>query len=888
MSGTIEEITIDNKRSSENREQIKSTISLIFEKPEYIVEQTDSKIALSIRNIDLGKLEKREKIILQDTLVSNVGSRYKALSEIIKAKSLPRWKYEEYDNAPTVREIVNKLLDYFKGRSFYTLATDVSDLTKIKNLDTPFKVAKQLLESVEKSTTVRMIHLINDEEGVDILASVSSSTEKNKDYKVLIHIAPDRSGKPRIYYNCNCPIGSDASQLICKHVMSVIASAPHLVLGALDYLADKSKPINHYISFWQEKTNQLMSTLQTPIEKAGFIYYLTKFLANKDGGLFRKIILDEANQSELSTLIDMVLMDSDEALKRLKDLGLVESKSIRKTTEEVDVSSTNLVKIKWTPEMDKLREKILGIIDDIGERIGQKAKESRRNEWTTLLAYSLIESSDFKKPPVVLHAVGDIGTFKTTSARLLSEYVDIPEIHVVYNGEDIVDKYSRVLHLLSKYFGVPESTVEKVTGGIITQLYTSEKSLVMGFSIPHILSILKDKTNGEKEIGVFINELRELGFKVSIRINKPKIAVVDPAQLSNIEDYREKNLPDVHLGLIKQMDIFDNYILVIDEGSRNPHGLETLLTKMSISSTTESARIILITDNIEPFQEVISNPRLAALHDRTIKGMTKAIRDDVTVLNNFARSPRYRISSIELLAVRQFVEKIPVPEGILYLTRAIGNSLRYKFVEVTAKKGVLHLRPISRNQRAPIDLDPFEGIDFDFVSGGRYLYHTLMLSKFIAFLNRHEYVTLDDFKNALLYTVKSRLVVDASSYKEYKLKVLQVMNKINEILADSEETISKVVKFVSVVRSGNTERIKDEFDIILSDSNLDKFLPSAVMSALEELLSTGEIDFDKLPDNVKYSIVELKLEKDDLSDLMNYMDIVNDILNSYNMEVRPE
>ena len=881
---SVTELEVSEKSFTVEEKKKINVIPLIFKKPEYEEEETKSKIAFSISTLSLDKLEETDTIVIEKELVSTVGTRYLSIADVSKTKTLPRWKYEEPSNVVTLREVLNTVSEYLKGHSFYTTAMDVADFTKVKNLNQPFKVARQLMEAVEKSTTVRAVHLLNDKKGIDILAEVSSS-DGSSSYKVLLHIGTDKKGKPKIYHFCSCPMG-EKSSTICKHVMAVIASRPHIILGAVDYLAEASKPINYYIDYWKTRTSEVLKKLNTPESRAGFIYYLTRFLMNKgDDGLLAKITLGEPEKGELEALIDMVLKDEKNALDRLKDLGFVETKDIEKTRREMRLGSGSIVKIKWTPEMDEMRKRIVEVIDELGERFGLQSY-MRQGEWPTLLVYSMVMSADYNKPPIVLHAVGDIGTFKTTGAKLLSEYIRMPEIVATYKGNDVVDKYRAALTILSKYFDISVSELENRVGGVISQLQTSEDSLVIGFSLPYLLSIAKEKPDGKKILVDFRHELEDLGFTISTRYSKPKIAIIDPAQLGNIEDYRMKYLPDKNLGLLTQMDVFDNYILVIDEGSRNPHGLETLLTKMSISSVTEGVRIILITDNIEPFQEVISNPRYAPLHDRTYKVMTRAIRDDITVMQNLFKEPKYRFSSSELLAVQKFIESIPIPEGVLYLAKAIGNALEYKYTQVSIKRGVKHLRPVKRDERTAIQLDIFSGAKFKFIAGGRFVHHTLMLSKFFAFLNKHEYVTINDFRKALIFTIKSRLVVDAVTYKDYKIQVMDVISKIDDILSDSENILEPVLKFIATVKNATPEVIRDEFDMLNAEANLKHFLAPAIMSALEIVSATGSIDMDKLPDNVKYSLIELKIEKGDFTDLDRYPEIVREIIRSREMEVK--
>jgi len=862
-------------KSTQEEQEHRSIVSLIFEKPVYVAESTATPIAISIREATGLSIEKAKVETIERRVVSLLGSRI--AEQAVPSKGLPNWRYTAREGAPTVADVIKVVSQYLSGLTPYTTLSTPDEITAKHKLKTPFSVAEQLHEALQKAETAKYVTLFNNADGVDIIGLVYSKNETVQ-YPVIISIR-NMSGKPGIFTYCGCPLGE--SGLICKHQIALITANAPLIMATLDYIGDgKQKPFEEYVSYWEAKTDQFIKELsKMPDEyKIGFAYYLARFLYKRGYVNHHTARLPDVEEFVRKTVINGAVKITP---------GMIEEKEVKdeKTVTKAEGSGV-LLRIQWPSEMAKIREKVINAIKDLVTRFGIRSETE--SEWATLLIYSLVMSADHTKPPVVLHAVGDIGTFKTTGAKILAEYVQIPELVLTYEGPDIVDKYRALLGALSKYFSLPMSELENKVGGVITQLTTSQNSITVAVSQPYLYSIAKDMPDGMERIKRFVEEAKSLGFDVKERISKPRIAIIDPAQLGNIEDYRMKYLPDRYLGLLTVMDVFNNTIVVIDEGSRNPHGLEVLLTKMSISTFTEGVRIIIITDNIEPFQEVMNNPRYAPLHDRTYKAITKGFKDDVTVMENLYAPPRIRFNMLELLAAQRFIESIPVPEGILYLAKAISNALEHKYAIVQAKPGVKHLRPIKRTERAPVELDMFGGLNFNFVAGGRFMYHTIMLSKFFAFLNGHDYVTLEDFRKALLFTVKSRLVVDAGSYTEYKVKVLDIMSRIDEALSYSEDLIGRVAAFAQLVREGkNPKEIERAFMELFSEANMNPFVAAATMSALELVLTLHKIDISKLPDPVKYSIIELKLEKDDLTGLEPFMNDVKEIIKSRQMEIKP-
>lgn len=886
MSTTTLEKTQSQPQSSQAQVR-KSTpleeyVSLIFVEPEYVIEPTESKLSIPLHTVTMDKITEHLRVSHEKTTVSKFGLQHMLSADEI-ATPFPKWEYRSVDSAPMISDVVGKLMDVLKGHSYYTVATKTAEFTTVPN--SPFRVSEQLLQAVEKATTVKVAYLTNSVGGVDILASVESASERGKAYGVSIYVGPidgkSETSVPTINFACTCPVGQSRG-VACKHVLAVLTASPHIVFGALDHVASgKANKLDYYVEYWRERFTNLFSEAKTDVEKAAYVYYLTKFLHSK--GLLRKVTGAEIN-GVLNDFVSAVSNGSvDKWLQDNNYLTVQETKTEVRTHELV--ASGALAKIKWTPEMERIRDKIEHVIKDITYRFG--TMDEKGGEWQTLLAFGMVMSSLVSptRPPIVLHAIGDIGTFKTTGARLISQYIELPVLAVSYRGSNVVDKYRDLLNLLSKHFGIPTPEIENKVGGVIAHLQPYKDGFVAFLSLQYLYSNAAN-TGNPSQVKQFVEDLVKNGFTVETRTVKPKSVVLDPAQLSNIEDYRMKYLPDENLGIITQMDAFDNYVVVVDEGCRNLHGLEALLTKMSISTTNEGVRMIIVTDNLDPFMESVRNPRYGPFHDRTFKAITKSIRDESVVSEHLHKPPEVKLNVLELMAAERFIENIPIMPGFIPLAKAVSYALTYKYTIVSLKKGVKHIRPLSRDEKADIELDAFAGSNFKFIAGSRFIHHTLTLSKFFAFMNKHDHVTLDDFTNALMVTVKSRLITDATTTRDYKMSVVDVVSNLKRMLADTETYVDKVLKFAALLESGDVQKISVEFDKLTKEGNQEPFILSLTLATLEHMLSLNKIKFDKLPDNVKYTLVELKIEKDDIFGLEPVMHIVDEIRRSKHKEVK--
>ena len=839
-----------------------SVNDLIFAEPELVEEITQSIIAVPVHSMIGFSVEEIKKTRVEYQYISKLSSTLFVGAPTHKAVAIPRWRYYPSSDNVLIGDAVNTMLEFLRGASVYTRASDFEEFTRKSFLNKPFKVSDQLLYILNKMNRITSVSLPNDGGGVDIVALVESQGA-SETYPVVLSIR-EEAGRPVVYSACGCPLGGHDA-LFCKHKMVVLATHAHIVLGAIDYIATKRGTLEKHVEYWRKRLDTISGNLTSETMKAAFVYYLTKFLIRK--GVLYNVELTHDKLEALKGYMDMLLKwNTEDAV----EAGVLEKVAREVVEKDAVFKNLSIKKVKWTPEMKVIRETLLKVIHDIKEKFGVETDVP--GEWPTILVYALVESADHTKPPTVIHVVGDIGTFKTTGPRLLAEYVSIPLLEAVYRGRDVQEKYRRLLELLSERLSIPLGELEGRVGGVIAGIAARPDSLRVSLSLPYIYSVAR-RRGGKELVEGLLQDLRREGFALSVRTARPRVGILDPAQVSNIEDYRFRYLPDSVLGLLTVMDVFDNYILVIDEGSRNPRGLESLLTKMSTATPTEGVRVIVVTDNIEPFQEVIGDPRYAPLHDRTYKALTRSAKDEISVMERLYRPPAASVDALTLLAAHNFVEKIPVPEGVLFLAKAVGDALAYKYALIN-DGGVEYFRPIRRGERYPVSVDLLEDMDVGFVSGGRYLYHTLRLSKFIAFLNGHDHVTVEDLEEALIYTLKSRLIVESSTYSDYKIKVVRVIEKVKEALKHSETVLSTVMRFIAAAKEGDADKMRSIYEEAVVKSSTNPFMAAAITSALELLIVDGVIGletYSKLPDNVKRAVAEIIVERGDLAELIRYM-----------------
>ncbi|MGC9069406.1 MAG: hypothetical protein ACP5IZ_10620 [Thermoprotei archaeon] len=715
-------------------------------------------------------------------------------------------------------------------------------------------IAKQIHEALAAKNNIISINMLNDQGGFEMIGKIKSFSTVNEEYVVAISVMKGDNNEPKIYEYCSCPLHSSTNEhFVCKHFLSALLLFLPEILGTIDYIKFNNPNTGTPYEFINNIKKALMNIDKKNGLEEGLVYYVTKFLVNN--GYIEKVLIPEEKREEFEKVV------SEALLNKKIDPRLIATKS---KTSEVEIPLTKLKKIVWPDEIREMREKIILFINDLNKRFGIE----NNNEWSSLLAFAAVMSSDYTEPPTVLHAVGEIGTFKTIGANLISQYIEIPEIVISIN-EDVASKYHELIKIISQSLSIPQSLIENSVGGIITSLKVLPNSLTITLNKTFLYSIARKNNVNVNDL---INELKQRGFNVEERTSKPKIGIIDPAQLGNIEDYRYKIIPNNIIGLIRESDVFDNSITVIDEGSRNPRGLEVLLTKMSISSINEGTRVIIVTDNLEPFQEVMTNPRYAPLHDRTYKAFTNAMKNELRLFENFNKTPAVKFKNTDLLAVRVFIDSIPFPEDLLFLAKMFSYTLSYKF-SVGVINGIKYLQLFPRNsgEEPPVEIDAFKGYKFTFVPGGRFINHTITLAKFFAFLNNHEIVTPEDFKKALMITVKSRLIIDEKDHTEYRIQLMNILEKLLEI---DKQIIEDIIPLAIAIKTNNPDA--ENILASLIDRSMDKpIIAPAIASVFEiHLLTNNNNDLRKMPENIQYTAAEILLQRGDFFTLQEYADII--------------
>lgn len=854
---------------AEERRRTNPYLKYIFTKPEIVVEEAQDTLTIPIRSVllNMDLLTKGEfEAVIGEELVS-------LLDRVLREKysrlgAYPKWKYYSVVSAVKIGEVVDILMKHVFNEP--PLDSKVEDFTREYLLDKEFKVADQLYDIVNAGNhELKQVVLKNKSGGLDIYASIKSFTTEDR-YAVALSTTTDSEGKPVIYATCSCPVGQ---QTFCKHIAAVLSVNLPEVLGSLEYLMrNKKGKLETYINKWRNKHREAIQALKE-LEDSGkraafeaYYYYIGKYLIKRE--------LLWIPQTKYDFELFKIIWDTVDKGKPVV--------AERKTkTAKMELVSGKMERIVWTEEMEKAREALIEVLQDITRKFGM---HSRVSEWATALVYGMVMSSDYSNPPIILHAVGNIGTFKTTGSRILASYVKIPELVIKGKGEPRAI-YEDIILTIAEHADIAPSQIIDNVGGLITRVSRKGDEVEVRINVAFLFSLLAHKEDGLELYNNLVSALKEK-YTVSTSYMAPSAKVLDPAQLSNIEDYRYSLLPDEKLGLLRVADVFDNYVVVIDEGSRNPRGLENLLTRMSIITVNEGVRVIIITDNLEPHMEVISNPRYAPLFDRTYMAFTTEIKDELTVMENLFRDPVRKFDLITLMGIKKFVDAIPVSESMIYLIKTLGNALQYKYAIYMDDDGNKFIRPLKRDEKAHIELDAFEGLEFDFIAGGRFPTHTIMMAKFFAFMNKHDKVEIEDLEAALRFTVKSRLVVTAESYSDYKLMIMEVNDRVSELVKKAENVMPRVVTLVTALSKNDYRKANEIFQDLVKASSMEPLYAAATISALELFTAMKDFDIDSLPPSIALTIGEILIQKGDTG-LLEGTQTYKKLKSIHAREVRP-
>ena len=870
-------------------------VERLFEKPSYRAVQAgteeEKKIAVLVYTDPKVATMRVEKPVFADVVISNFGSKLlESAEEVEHPRALPRWRYYEIQGAPEISDVLKFAAGYLTGMSPLTTLEDYTKLTLPGFLNKSFLVSRELLGIVEHKDKVRLAYVKNESGGVDVLARVRSMSDPRLEYTVILSVRDrygDREGITVTTY-CSCPIGREGA-LTCKHVMAVLAIAPHVVLSAVDYLYDKhngtATAYEEYLKYWTERTEQVADKMKNmPAEfHAGFIYYFTKFLLRKK--LMTKVTAIPYEKAEkLEGEVEKVLNKLDSEFLK------VEKMEVGKEVEEVVVGDSTLKKIVWTKQAEELRAKVQAVIKDLDGKFGLKAEGS--TEWALMLAYALTMSADRTKPPVILLVVGEPGSFKTLGSTLLREYSRVPLLEFTYRGAGVADKYREFLRALTEDFDIPVTHVERTVGGVVARLWASEDTLRISLSAPYLYSIALRMHDSVDKVKQFVQKVANLGFGVQVIYDKPSVNIISPFKISEIENDRLQKEPNRVLGTITLMDALNHKYIVIDEGTRNPGPLEFFLTQMSVPSLTENYRVMVITSNIGPYVAVATDPNKWALLDRTVLAVTSALGLKLVSEENLRKPPSVVFDEVELLALQKFIESIPVPEGARFLASVVEYALSHKFallnVNVKPTSSVKIVTPANREDRFPSEYDLFEGMKFKFTGGGRFEEHTLRLARFFAFLEGHDHVTLDDLKRALRYTIRSRLVIeDADTYVELKIRMDDVVRRASEIIDQAKDAIGVGVKIMQLMESGNTSEMEKAFEDVVSQVSRNPVLAPVIVAAVHTALSLRKLDKSRLSDRAKLTAAAVLYLKGDMERSSQYEEEIEKLRRAITTLIKP-
>ena len=895
-----------------------NAVKPMFARQPYIEKDVDAndvneRLAIRVYTNPTILAEKLEKYVFKTTSVFTFGDELVANAKLTVPSALPNWGYYVHTpppQTPSTEDVLKFFSEFLQGATPATTLGDYTKLTKPEHLKEPFKVSDELLKIVSLDNIVASVWSWNADGGVDIIARVRSMNkrDKNKKYAVILSVRRNYGGPNGfgITTFCSCPLG-EKEAVVCKHVMTVLSGSVGVILPALDFLHTKqnsSKPVplslhGEYSRFWENKLSRYVSELKAkPVEfSAGFVYYFTKFMLANNMISKATGIPEEKKKELVDEVFNPYPEASDKFMKTVDMLDRVE------VAEVLTPAGDTLKKIVWSDWAKKLQAQVHGLLDYLTEAFGSVPRgsnegqgERKWGEWPLMLAYATIMSSDRTKPPVVLHVVGEIGTFKTFGAKQLENIIDIPVLEFTYRGANVLERYMKFISLLSEEFGLPESRLAHSVGGIIARLASYPNALTVSLSAPYLYSLALRKYGSVDKVESFIKKVANLGFQVQVKREPPKVHTVDMIELPNIESQRQKYTVDQRLGgIINVSDVFDNHVLIVDEGSRNPAALELLLTKMTTTSILENLRIIVVTDNIEPFQRMASDPRYDALRDRTVSVMTSGLISSSVVEQSQGKQPSVKFDWVKLLALQKFIESIPVPEGIRFLASAVKLALSSKFallpVETKSGSKMKVIVPASRDERYPVDYDLFGDlkVKFKFVAGGRFEEHTLNIARFFAFLNGHDYVTFEDFKDALMYTVRSRLVIgDADTYTEYKMKVWEIVSRARQIVDSMSESLGKMAYIAKLMKEGDKDELSKALEEVTASVSSKRELAPALLAVVEAVITNHQVDKNTLPDNARLTVAALMLAKGDLEGCKRYSEEVEVLTRAREMIISPQ
>ena len=792
----------------------------------------------SAAGLDAAEIYRGTGLLPRDIALSGVASTVDPKSTG-RITSLPHWSYSEPDDAVTVGELAPVLKTLLDGSALKL--GDMSELTRL-GPSAKLRVASQLSYAARQSVEMAAFRHDGPGGGLDVYARVASQSGGGK-YRVYMGV---RTGGI-LFVSCSCPLAAKKKGLLCKHAVAVLANAAPLILAHADSSLGGGDA-EELVERWRENGRRAAEKARRLIEagKAGVeenvAYYLAKFALKK---------LSVFSADVPPDTVDLVLDSPGEAV--LRGVLKAPSMGIAGEAEEVEYP-------EWAVEA---RERLRAAAQDLAGRMGLSRLGA---EWPRALVYGLVASSDPLAPPVVVHAVGNIGTYKTFGAKMAAEYAYTEHLVVEAEGVDGAAAYDALLALLEKWLGVPRDVFASYIGGLVADADVRPGRLEVRLSLPHVAGILARYADADgveaarARLEGLLRDLEAAGFTLRPAKAGYGVRVLDPVVAGNVEDYLQDVVRNAR-GWMRRERAFGSHVVVLDEFSRAlAAGGESLLTRTSIGGVDTTARLLVATDNIEPFLEVARDRRLDPFHDRVVRVFTPEMRNPLEAAARIAARPSVRLGQLELMAVRRLVSSIPVPDAEVFRVQVAFNLLAYTY-EGRVVDGEAVVAPARR-----------AGDEWRFVPGGRFVSHSIMMARYNAFMRGAGRVGREDTLRAIAAAAASRVLFPrADGYEDYKRRVAGLVEWLTSSVGD--DTVAVGVRTLAGIDAGEWAAVEEGIDAAVDAAARGAGgVPAAVVTAFETALAVRGAGFDAAPGRVRLQAAAVALLKGDLELVSRFRD----------------
>jgi len=522
-------------------------------------------------------------------------------------------------------------------------------------------------------------------------------------------------------------------------------------------------------------------------------------------------------------------------------------------TEEKTVIRNKAKHIVYTRRALELRDRVEKLINLLSEWSGGQTSYAK------LLVFAGVKAfGNHRFPSINVHVIGAPGTFKTvlpTHALRMAFKKDYAVLVVKYEDDPKTvfnHVYGRLLEETRSFMN------EIVVGGLVRRIDLDKKR--------RTITLVIDKKMFEDFSGKTIDE-----FVRSLRVEARATVVREPLSAGIVHGANVYDLffnPFlVNVDYLNEIGSFrvlnrelQNDILVVDEASRDMKSVERLLTILSLGSIIYPFRIVVMTDNLEPFLDAVEDPRMTALHDRTYHTMTGTVATRRSEL--FKKSDEIlgkieenALTPDEIDRINRIMDAIPVPPITELLMEAIALELSHRLDRAEAP--VFFLKPEAGLE--PGDKTVYsiaEALEnTEFVGGGRFLEHTLWLSKFNAFLDGKPYIDLEVLRKTLWNTASGRIKTLARNYAEYSIRTSKLLSRIdNQVKTGMNDLIEGVELAFEIVKTKTDEqadRVKEKLSDIATNVKTHPLAYYGLVAALVRLYSEGQIRKDSLHPELK-------------------------------------